>query len=341
MATFTTTTASFESTAPSNLNDDDTLRSTNDDASISRLAAVNLGYLSDPYAKHFVRRGQKRPPVINRGTFTRSKALETLIDQFLDVDPRGKQIVSLGAGSDTRNFLLKAAGRQPRKYFEIDFPEIVSKKGQTIARNPTLATLVGPYKIDRGGLALHGSDYHLLSGDLRTFASHLIPHLQSLGLDTTLPTLFLCECVLIYLPPALSRSILNATSSLVRSGGGGGMFVVYEQIHPDDAFGRVMAQNLRGRGIELRGWREWPDLKAQKRRFGECGWEEAGAVDMNMFWEGLGVEERGRISKLEIFDEVEEWQLLSDHYCVSWAVIPGETEAGDQERMQRIGLCRS
>ena len=27
-----------------------------------------------------------------------------------------------------------------------------------------------------------------------------------------------------------------------------------------------------------------------------------------------------RVSRLEIFDEVEEWHLLSGHYCVSWAV---------------------
>lgn len=26
-----------------------------------------------------------------------------------------------------------------------------------------------------------------------------------------------------------------------------------------------------------------------------------------------------RISSLEIFDEVEEWQLLANHYCVAWA----------------------
>ncbi|KAI8827188.1 S-adenosyl-L-methionine-dependent methyltransferase [Fimicolochytrium jonesii] len=328
-----------ETIATTGLNEDDTIRSTNDDASISRLAAVNLGYLPDPYAKHFVRRAQKRPPVINRGTFARSKALETLIDHFLasgDGNPQGKQIVSLGAGSDTRYFLLKSAGRQPRKYFEIDFPEIVSKKGQTIAKNPPLTKLVGPFKIERGGLELHGLDYHLISGDLRTFSDQLIPRLNSLGLDSTLPTLFLCECVLIYLQPALSRTILSATSTLVREGGGGGVFVVYEQIHPDDAFGRVMAQNLRLRGIDLLGWSEWPDLEAQKRRFKECGWDAGRAVDMNMFWESLDLEERERIAKLEIFDEVEEWQLLSDHYCVSWAVIPG---TGD--KLDGIGLCRS
>lgn len=41
---------------------------TDQDASLSRLSAVEVGYLDDPFAKYFVSsEGQRRFPIINRG----------------------------------------------------------------------------------------------------------------------------------------------------------------------------------------------------------------------------------------------------------------------------------
>ncbi|KAJ3149515.1 hypothetical protein HDU86_006920 [Geranomyces michiganensis] len=298
---------------------DDVIRGTNDDAAVSRLAAVNVGYLADSHASLFVRRPQKRPPVINRGTYTRARALDDLMHRFLssgDGDRSTKQIVSLGAGSDTRYFLLKEAGKQPGRYFEIDFPEITGKKAQTICKNKALAQTIGPYKLSCGGTELHGSDYHLLAGDLRTFDSDVSEKMLAAGFQHDAPTLFLSECVLVYLEPATSEQILRAAAAMVRSG----IFVVYEQILPDDKFGQTMLQNLRMRGIELPGLTRWPDLEAQRRRFVECGWgDRCDAVDLNHYWDTvLSREEKERVAKLEIFDEIEEWVLLSAHYCVAW-----------------------
>lgn len=44
------------------------IQSTDTDAAVSRLSAVSLGYISDPYAPHFVNGpGTRRMPIINRG----------------------------------------------------------------------------------------------------------------------------------------------------------------------------------------------------------------------------------------------------------------------------------
>ena len=59
------------------------------------------------------------------------------------------------------------------------------------------------------------------------------------------------------------------------------MFIVYEQILPNDAFGSVMLQNLRFRNIELRGIHAYPDLQSQKDRYLSRGWTHAEAVDIN------------------------------------------------------------
>lgn len=45
------------------------VQQTDQDASVSRLSAVEVGYLDDPFAKYFVStESQRRFPIINRGT---------------------------------------------------------------------------------------------------------------------------------------------------------------------------------------------------------------------------------------------------------------------------------
>ncbi len=45
------------------------VQQTDQDASVSRLSAVEVGYLDDPFAKYFVSAEvQRRYPIINRGT---------------------------------------------------------------------------------------------------------------------------------------------------------------------------------------------------------------------------------------------------------------------------------
>lgn len=51
---------------------DSTIQGTDNDAAVSRLSAVDVGYLSDPYAQFFVQSmgpSQRRLPIINRGKF--------------------------------------------------------------------------------------------------------------------------------------------------------------------------------------------------------------------------------------------------------------------------------
>ncbi len=49
-----------------------------------------------------------------------------------------------------------------------------------------------------------------------------------------------------------------------------------------------------------------------------AGWQLASAKDLDDIYENeLGAEELKRVSKLELFDEFEEWHMISQHYmCV-------------------------
>lgn len=58
---------------------DQTVQSTDTDAAVSRLSAVSLGYLDDPFAQYFVNGpGTRRLPIINRGVHERPICTTTL-----------------------------------------------------------------------------------------------------------------------------------------------------------------------------------------------------------------------------------------------------------------------
>ncbi|KAG0272443.1 hypothetical protein BGZ95_011814, partial [Linnemannia exigua] len=59
--------------------------------------------------------------------------------------------------------------------------------------------------------------------------------------NKALPTLFLSECVLIYIQPGDSDAIVNWVGANMDAS----LFVVYEQINPTDAFGAMMLRNLK------------------------------------------------------------------------------------------------
>jgi len=91
---------------------DAAVRQTDTDAALARLSAVKKGYLNDRFVSSMVPRAQLqplRPPLINIGTYMRSEAIDRLVEQWLELSKRERQrcqIISLGAGSDTRFWRL-------------------------------------------------------------------------------------------------------------------------------------------------------------------------------------------------------------------------------------------
>lgn len=88
-----------------------------------------------------------------------------------------------------------------------------------------------------------------------------------------------------------------------------------------------MVSNLAARGIELRTLHKYESLEAQRERLKMYGFAGGQVVkDINAVWDAVGGEERERVGRLEMVDEVEEWQLLAGHYCVAWGWRDGEEE---------------
>ncbi|KAK3488157.1 S-adenosyl-L-methionine-dependent methyltransferase [Neurospora hispaniola] len=179
---------------------DATIQGTDTDAAVSRLSAVQIGYIDDPYAELFAQSGPgaaRRLPIINRGTYARTTAIDKLVDKFLDdteSSPEGRQIVSLGAGTDTRSFrLFSPSASTPRKrviYHEIDFPAMCEKKQRIVCSAPQLRSILSdPDSVEElshhgGGNSWHskavaekhkGSELWVHGLDLRAIAASQQP----------------------------------------------------------------------------------------------------------------------------------------------------------------------
>ncbi|TCD61951.1 carboxy methyl transferase for protein phosphatase 2A [Steccherinum ochraceum] len=274
---------------------DAAIRQTDTDAAVARFSAVQKGYLYDPYLKHLLPRGAQfqppRPPLINVGTHVRSHGIDKLVDKWLALcerDEKRCQIVSLGAGSDTRFWRIASGSHRGTisSYIELDFPENTTKKAIAIRRSKPLYELLGSPQdtyITHGGSGLTSPIYHLLPADLRLPPAESLAIMLQLNtpgaaplLDPSVPTLL----------PTWFVDLFEQSGQSTILGG-----IVYEMFGLTDAFGKVMLSNLKhSRALTLREYR--------------------GNV--------MGPPELERVMELEMLDEMEELELVLRHYAFTW-----------------------
>ncbi|RKF79019.1 Leucine carboxyl methyltransferase 1 [Golovinomyces cichoracearum] len=321
------------------------IQGTDNDAAVSRLSAVTLGYLKDPYASIFVKGPiSRRLPIINRGTYGRTFALDTLISFFLSsnqspCEKQTKQIISLGAGTDTRYFRLRDSNKDTKViYHEFDFPAVSAAKRQIVLahleklRDPKLEDFWSTQSVEdktkpmEWGFVRQGGDSEEISYcfhpfDLRDFAGPNPPN-SFVGLRTDLPTLILSECCLCYMNITESKSVVKWFTNKIPSIG----IILYEPIGADDSFGQMMISNLAARNITMPSLAHYKSLSDQRKRLLELGFNNPDprngceAQDIENIWEKWVTPfEKQRVDGLEGLDEVEEWQMLARHYAIVWA----------------------
>lgn len=291
---------------------------TNDDASNCKRFAVKVGYWSDPYIQYFVRSAERRPPEINRGYFTRTEAIKTLVQRFLQIS-QGKncQIVNLGAGYDTLFWRLQEQGYFPHKYVEVDFPSVTSRKCHYIKNfKPLLEKVVSEDdEIRISSCELHSDRYHVVACDLKNTTGLETKLFTECNLDKSLPTVFISECVLVYVDVLDSGRLLNWISKTFSDV----VFINYEQVNMDDRFGQVMISNLLQRQCVLAGVSVCKSLESQSQRFKDQSWDDAISLDMNTMYHKLPYKDIERIESLEFMDEKDIFEQLMRHYCITVA----------------------
>jgi [phosphatase 2A protein]-leucine-carboxy methyltransferase len=217
-------------------------------------------------------------------------------------------------------------------YHEIDFESNTRKKIARLRSSPfshaakTLAsvdTQAPDVVVSEDGTTLTCPDYSIHPRDLR-----LLPHgKQTLeSIDHNLPTLIISECCLIYLPPDDADAVLRYFSNLFPATTPLAI-VIYEPIRPHDSFGKTMVSNLLSRGIQLQTLEKYAGLEEQRKRLEMHGFTSSSdgttggseAADIDFIWrEWTSQEEKERVDSLEWMDEVEEFVLFAQHYCICW-----------------------
>lgn len=274
------------------------------------------------------------------GTYARTTALDRLVDYFLkgesahDGAVRERQIISLGAGTDTRCFRLfsQQNRRCPIIYHEVDFPSITSRKRMIVQATPALTRILpNPMPsgdgsdlsswlstpVDEGSQYwCHGLDLRDIARQSQRSASQPSDTTKPLaGVRTDVPTLLISECCLCYLETTDAKDVVQYFVDRIPDLG----LVLYEPTKPDDAFGRQMVSNLAARRIKMPVLESYKEPKDQEERLRQAGFTFVEQKTVDELWEQwVSVDEKERLDGLEGLDEVEEWQLLAAHYIVAW-----------------------
>ncbi|KCV68284.1 hypothetical protein, variant [Fonticula alba] len=300
----------------------------------------------------------RRPPVINRGTYIRVRLFDWAVEAFLrqpGVGPGSLQVVSIGAGFDTRPFYLSAGARENlRTYVEVDFPEVVARKmaamqqadhfAQTQGLDLPFASVYGPLHASAADgdlpLSLTSEKYALVAADAADTAALGRALFDVARLDRHRPTLFLFECVMVYIRPAAADGLfawLVAPDTGFSSVG----MLLFEMIGGGDHFGEMMVKNLKSRNIQLPGLLD--DLGAHRARLQRAGFlqtpsRRTGFAGFNLhelFARVVSRAELRRLNTLEPLDEVEEWALLMSHYVMYCGYSEAEA-AGAKSATQQV-----
>jgi [phosphatase 2A protein]-leucine-carboxy methyltransferase len=298
---------------------------TNNDACRCKLYATERGYWNDPYLKILTGSGhhERRTPEISLGYYVRVHGLRYLIEKFIKLTNNQCQIINLGCGFDTTIFyLLDNENLHFTHFIDMDFDEITEIKSNKIRRSPLLQNKLPKesqsLKIPCG---FHSSLYTILPVDLRDI-TQLDNQLKLLSnnniIDYTKPTLFLSECVLIYMSHEHSLNLLKYLSKTFSQCC---LFVNFEQINMNDRFGEIMFENLKQRSCHLIGMDSCQSLNSQNERYLSANFISAHCLTLNDYYKNyLNLNEKQRIEMIDGgLDEKELLEQLFEHYCFSWA----------------------
>jgi O-methyltransferase involved in polyketide biosynthesis len=326
----------FQSRSPTSNFYDTKTQLTATDALVCKYSAVLLGYYDDVYLRSIFEssscfpKGIRKPPIINRGYYARVKSMDVLIELFLSHFPNEYcQIINLGCGYDT--VALKYLDLHPNLYiYEIDFPEVIASKVKLCLSQQLFKQTLLLDKQESKSVDIHhpqdffnkGEKYVRLGNarfiplDLRDH-QYLQQSLHNAGALPNAPTFILSECVLLY----INRQAVDYLSEMFATSFHQAIWVTYDMVNPSDPFGSTMLRNLQAAQFSIPGFLDYPTLDKQIERFTLNGWQNACSMTMlDAYNKIISVEDKRRIGALEIFDEIEEWELIMNHYSITVAV---------------------
>ena len=239
----------------------------------------------------------------------RTISIDSVMREFLKTnsvsDQKKYQIISLGAGFDTRLFrFMEEFGNELEglKYFEIDFDQVMGDKRRIVEMNPSLKDLSRAWRPI--SLDLNDGISKEIFGD---------------DFDSSIPTLVIAECCLMYLTAEAGDELISWCGNTFNSS------ITFCSFDPklsddlkSDPFAKVMLENFEKRGLDTRSLLQYPSRQSTIDRF----MKHFDAVDsftmlqLETTESLVSKQHRRDVLIKAALDEYEEWNLLADHYIL-------------------------
>jgi tRNA wybutosine-synthesizing protein 4 len=192
---------------------------TNDYSIVSKRSVEKLYEPEDPpFLRPFVTKFKRRAPLINRGYWLRTKAIESIVVNFLSRHgDRPKVVVNLGCGYDPLPFRMKHKHvADDVKFIDVDYADLIHRKSDIIAQD----SVFGPYVVKEEYLELNYGDAYIANfgwyclvgcdlGDIDTLSSVFEDIIDIVDSEI----LFLAEVSITYMPPQKANDLIQWTAS--------------------------------------------------------------------------------------------------------------------------------
>ncbi|KAI9376357.1 hypothetical protein BJX61DRAFT_392186 [Aspergillus egyptiacus] len=299
----------------------DLVMGTNNSSIVSKRSVEMLYYPEPHFFRHFVKKAQRRAPLINRGYWLRMHAMAESVRRFMrEPSDKPKYVLNLGCGFDPLPFILLSTDRplcSNTTFVDIDYEKLMVNKKTAIQRTDAISQLLENvvFNHDESAIQIRSSKYIAVGCDLKNL-DKLDQVLRAEVLPANCAVLFLAEVSLTYMDVKSANAVVNWAAHLSNDA----QFCILEQFFPDGPghpFASTMMKHFSKLGAPLYSIHEYPSLAEQEQRFKNAGWKHAHARSLWDLWsddEFVDSALRSSLDDVESFDEWEEFALFGSHY---------------------------
>ncbi|PYH44529.1 tRNA methyltransferase PPM2 [Aspergillus saccharolyticus JOP 1030-1] len=299
----------------------DLVMGTNNSSIVSKRSVEMLYYPKPHYFRYFVKKPQRRSPLINRGYWLRMHAMAETVRKFM-AEPSGKPkfVLNLGCGFDPLPFILLNTEKplcKDTRFVDIDYEKLMINKKTAIRRTEEITQLLENVEFlsDESAIQIQSEHYIAIGCDLKNLKK-LDDVLRREILPADCSVLFLAEVSLTYMDVKSANEVLKWAAQMNNDA----RFCILEQFFPDGPdhpFASTMMKHFKKLGAPLYSIHEFPSLNEQEQRFKKAGWQHAHARSLWDIWSDDDFVSRSlrcSLDEVEPFDEWEEFALFSSHY---------------------------
>ncbi|CAL3962524.1 unnamed protein product [Diplocarpon coronariae] len=313
-------------------NQDDSIMGTNNSSIVSKRSVERLYFPNEPhFFRYFVKKPQRRSPLINRGYWLRMKAIDQAVRQFLEQDSiKRKIVINLGCGYDPLPW--QCITRYPDAcvgvvFIDVDYKDLMIKKRAVVQNTNELNSMLTNIELSEGDVLFRSDQYVQLGCDLRDLVALKRVLTNVVDIDNC-SILLTAEVSITYMNVEAADALIGWASKLPET-----RFCLLEQLIPDGnrhPFSQTMMAHFDKLQTPLGAVRRYPTENHQRDRFQNLGWPKVSICNLWKLWNSpqfITSDERIALDAVEPFDEWEEFALFGCHYFLLVADSPNPEEA--------------